>query len=143
MPSSCSGSVFDSQASLIHIDHVQCAEGADIDSCREFRVDARPILHERRIRPIVIDLFGPRAFLQGGGRPHMFLHPGEHLIIGAAGENHPAHRLGIQPSKGQKPSVQRETSFEDIGGIGLRELPLGKETDFILLRRLLCSLLSS
>lgn len=129
--SPCSGSVLDRQASLIHIDHIQYAEGPDIDLRRKFRIDVLPILHERPIGSIAIDLFGPRVFLQGGGRPRMFLHPGKHLIIGAAGQNHPAKRLSIQPSKGQKPSVQREPGSEDIGDIGLRELLLGKETDFI------------
>ena len=88
-----------------------------------------PILRERCIGPIAIDLFGPRLFLQGGGRLRMFLHPGQHLIIGAAGQNHLAKCLGIQPGKEEESSVQREPGSEDIGDIGLRELPLGKETD--------------
>ncbi len=61
----------------------------------------------------------------------MFLHPGQHLIIGAARENHLAQRLGIQPGKGEELSIQSDPGFEDICGIGLRELPLGKEADFI------------
>ena len=80
-----SGSVIDRQASLIHIDQIQYAEGPDIDLCCEFRVDVLPIFHECRIGSIAIDLFSPRVFLLGSGRPRMFLHPGEHLIIGVAG----------------------------------------------------------
>ena len=59
-----------------------------------------------------------------------FLHPGEYLIIGTVGQNHTAQRLDIQLSE-EESSAQREPGVEDISGIGLRKLPVGKETDFI------------
>jgi hypothetical protein len=96
--SPCSGSVFDRQASFIHIDQIQDAEGLDIDLRRKFLVDALLILHERRVGPIAINLFSSRVFLYGSGWPRMFLHPGQHLIIGAAGQNHLAQRLGLRPA---------------------------------------------
>jgi hypothetical protein len=78
-----------------------------------------------------MDLVCPCVFLQDSGRPRMLLHPGKHLIIGAAGDNHLAQRLGIQPGKGEESSVQRGLGSQYICEIGFRELPFGKEADFV------------
>ena len=54
------------------------------------------------------------------------------LAVGSSGpDSNLAQRLGIQLGKGEESSFQREPGLEDIRGIGLGELPLGKETDFI------------
>jgi hypothetical protein len=64
----------------------------------------------------------------------VFLHPGQHVLIGAAGQNNLAQHLGIQPGKGEESSIQRDPGSEDIGGIGLGKLPLRKEMDFSIKR---------
>ena len=62
--SPCFGSLYERQASLIHIDQIQYAERTDLDLCREFWVDALPIFRARHIGPIAINLFGPHSLFQ-------------------------------------------------------------------------------
>lgn len=47
-------------------------------------------------------------------------------MIADSPDSNLAQRLGIQPRKGQKPSIQWELGSEDIAGISLRKFTLAQ-----------------